>query len=306
MKIGLWITGRFGRGVTFERQFANMLDQVRLARDGGFHLLSGGQHFLGPRLQTFPLLARLAAETGEMEIATSVVLLPLLNPVQLAEDAATLNAMTGGRFILGVGLGHQADEREAFGIEPGEVSSRFDEAMTVMDLVWSGRGESYRGRFYSLPALDRSWPIPYPRPRLWIGGSSDRALARARAYGLPWFPSEVTLDGLVERYATGSPVPSAPGAPRPDLPVGVWCHVAETDGAAIEEATRLGQVDPARPDWPVKVMGSPETVVEQIREWEQRLQPTHLLLRPEVPGMDQGAAMRRIELLAERVIPALG
>lgn len=302
MKIGLWITGRFGRGVAFEQQFRNMLDQARLARDGGFHILSGGQHFLAPRLQTFPLLARLAAETGEMEIATSVVLLPLLNPVQLAEDAATINAMTGGRFILGVGLGHQADEREAFGIAKEEVTARFDEAMTVMDLVWEGEGKPHRGRYYALPELKRAWPVPYPRPRLWIGGSSDRAFARARAYGLPWFPSEVTLDGLVERYAAHPP---AGGPPVADLPVGVWCHVAETDGEAIEEATRLGQVDPSRPDWPVKLMGSPETVVAQIREWERRLAPTHLLLRPEVPGMDQAAAMRRIELLAERVIPAL-
>ena len=80
-------------------------------------------------LNTSQYLARLAAETGEMELATSVVLLPLLNPVQLAEDAATINAITGGRFILGVGLGHQADERQAFGIAPEDVVPRFDEAM---------------------------------------------------------------------------------------------------------------------------------------------------------------------------------
>lgn len=296
MKIGLWITGRFGRGVSFEQQFENMRAQVRLARDGGFDLVSGGQHFLGPRLQTFPLLTRLAAETGDMEIATSVVLLPLLNPVQVAEDAATINAITGGRFILGVGLGHQADEREAFGVAKDAVVPRFDEAMAVMDLVWRGEGTPYRGRHFSLPALDLKWPIPYPRPRVWIGGSSRRAEERARAYGTPWFPSELGLDELVDRYA------AAPAPAGRDVPVGLWCHVAETDGQALDDAARLGQADDTRAP---RLLGSPETVVAQVREWQARLGATHLLLRPEVPGMDQAASMRRIELLAERVLPAL-
>jgi alkanesulfonate monooxygenase SsuD/methylene tetrahydromethanopterin reductase-like flavin-dependent oxidoreductase (luciferase family) len=305
VKLGLWITARFGRGVTFEQHFADMRDQVRVAREGGFAMISGGQHFLGPRLQTMPLLARLAADAGEMEIATSVMLLPLLNPVDVAEQAATMNVIAGGRFILGLGLGHQADERQAFGVAREDVASRFDEAMTVMDLIWAGDGRPFTGRHFSLPALKLSWTIPYPRPRIWIGGSSDRALRRARDYDLPWFPSELGLEDLVARYAAHPPAPVEAGAGRPDLPIGVWVHIAETDEGAWADAARLGQVDPARPGWPPAIIGSPETVIRGIRDYQRRLDPTHLLLRPVVPGMTQAETMGRIELLADRVLPAL-
>ena len=305
MQLGLWITARFGRGVTFAQHFGHMREQVRLARDGGFALISGGQHFLGPRLQTMPLLARLVADAGEMEIATSVVLLPLHNPVDLAEQAATMNAMIDGRFILGVGLGHQADERAAFGIAKEDVAGRFDESIEVMERVWDGDGRPFMGRYFSLPELKLAWRIPYDRPRIWIGGSSDRAMLRARAHNRPWFPSDVDLGGLVGRYASNPPAQAAPGAPAAARPVGIWVHIAETDEAALADATRLGQVDPARPNWPVSLIGSPETVVDKIEDYRRRLDPTHLLLRVELPGMTQPEVMRRIELLAERVVPRI-
>ena len=113
------------------------------------------------------------------------------------------------------------------------------------------------------------------------------------------------LDGLAERYAAHPPAPTAAGAPRADLPIGVWVHIAETDEAAWADAARLGQVDPARPGWPPAIIGSPETVTEGIRDYQRRLDPTHLLLRPVVPGMTQAETMHRLELLADRVLPAL-
>lgn len=311
MKLGLWITARFGPGITFVQHFGHMREQVRLARDGGFGMISGGQHYLGPRLQTMPLLARLGEDAGEMEIATSVVLLPLHNPVDLAEQAATMNAMFDGRFILGVGLGHQADERAAFGIAKEEVAGRFDEAIEVMERVWDGDGRPFQGRHFTLPELRLPWPIPYVRPRIWIGGSSNRALLRARAHDRPWFPSDIDLDGLVARYASNPPVRgggSTVGGRQaaPALPVGIWAHIADTDKQAWADATRLGQVDPARPNWPVSLVGSPDTVVELIEEYRRRLDPSHLLLRVELPGMTQPEVMRRIELLAEHVVPRIG
>ena len=220
VKLGLWITARFGRGISFAQHFGHMREQVRLARDGGFGMISGGQHYLGPRLQTMPLLARLGEDAGEMEIATSVVLLPLHNPVDLAEQAATMNAMFDGRFILGVGLGHQADERAAFGIAKEEVAGRFDEAIEVMERVWDGDGRPFQGRHFTLPELKLSWPIPYVRPRIWIGGSSDRALLRARApdRGPRAAPAPAAVGGSPPaRWASGptSPRPTSRRGPMP-------------------------------------------------------------------------------------------
>ena len=169
-----------------------------------------------------------------------------------------------------------------------------------MERVWDGLGEPFEGQYYRLPKLDLAWPIPYNRPRIWIGGSSTRALRRARAYNRPWFPSELDLDSVVEGYRTNPP--ADPGA---DRPVGLWVHIAETDEAALADAAAVGQVDPARPNYPVSIIGSPETVIQRIREYRERLGVTHLLARVQPPGLDQAASMRRIELLAERVIPEL-
>jgi len=306
MKLGLWITARFGRDCSFGEHFEHLRDQVRLARDGGFDLISGGQHFLGPRLQTMPLLARLAADAGEMELATAVVLLPLHNPVDLAEQAATLDAMTGGRFILGVGLGHEAAERTAFGIAKEDVAGRFDEALEVMERVWAGDGRPFQGRYFALPELKLGWRIPYPRPRIWIGGSSDRAFQRALRLRRPWFPSELDLDGVAARYDAAAADEGTRAAIASDRPVGLWCHIAETDDAALADATRLGHVDPARPNWPVSLIGSPATIAAGIEAYRRRVGATHVLLRVELPGMRQPEVMRRIELLAEHVVPAVG
>jgi alkanesulfonate monooxygenase SsuD/methylene tetrahydromethanopterin reductase-like flavin-dependent oxidoreductase (luciferase family) len=300
VKLGLWLTARFGRGISFEQHFADMQAQTRLARDGGFAMLAGGQHYLGPRLQTLPLLARLAADAGDMEIATAVVLLPLHNPVDLAEQAATMNAMTGGRFILGVGLGHQADEREVFGVSRESVVPRFDEAMTLMQRVWDGDGQPFHADYYHLPELKLGWPIPYVRPRIWIGGSSDKGFERARSYGVPWFPSDIDLEGLVRRYDAHTP---AAGHEALDRPVGMWIHIAETDEAAMADAVRLGQAGPNVPNPPVSIIGSPATVVERIGEYRRRMGATHMLLRVQLPGMSQVETMRRLELLARDVVP---
>jgi alkanesulfonate monooxygenase SsuD/methylene tetrahydromethanopterin reductase-like flavin-dependent oxidoreductase (luciferase family) len=71
-------------------------------------------------MQTLPALARLAAEAGTMRVGATVILLPLLNPVDVAEQVATLDVITEGRFVFGVGLGYRDEENEAFGIAPGE------------------------------------------------------------------------------------------------------------------------------------------------------------------------------------------
>ena len=83
-------------------------DREAMARDLGFDDVGAGQHFLSrpyQMLQLVPLLARIAAEAGDLRVCSGIPLLTLLNPVAVAENAATLNAFTGGRFVFGFGLG---------------------------------------------------------------------------------------------------------------------------------------------------------------------------------------------------------
>ena len=95
------------------------LEQVELARELGFSSVWTSQHFLShPFLyfQSVPLLARVAAAAEGMTVGTAILLLTLLNPVEVAENAATLDAIAGGRFVLGVGIGYRAVENAAFGV----------------------------------------------------------------------------------------------------------------------------------------------------------------------------------------------
>lgn len=305
MKIGLWLTARHDPGRPPTEHFAAMRAQVALARAAGFGMISSGQHYLSPRLQTFPLLARLAAEAGDMELATSILLLPLHNPVAVAEDAATMQAITDGRFMLGVGLGHDPAERTAFGVSGDDVAARFAEAIDVMRMVWSGDGRPFVGRFFALP--ERPAGPPLDAPGLWVGGNSSAARRRAAGLGAAWFPSSVAVDGLAEGRADHERLVDELGTrPPTDRPVGLWMHIDETDELARDAARRAGHLRDGRHERPGYVIGSPEHCVQALLAYRDQARSSHVLIRLEVPGLAQAEVLRRIERIGTSVIPQLG
>ena len=101
-------------------------------------------------MQTLPALARLAAGAGTMRVGATVILLPLLNPVDVAEQVATLDVITEGRFVFGVGLGYRDEENEAFGIAPGERVPRLVEGLEVIKRLWAEDEVTHHGRFFRL------------------------------------------------------------------------------------------------------------------------------------------------------------
>lgn len=119
MRYGLFVSAQHPEGADLVRILHEHLEQVRFVRDNGFSSVFAGQHFLSTpfqMLQPVPLLARLAAESGDLTVGSGIFLAALLNPIELAEQAATLDVICGGRFVLGVGLGYRAEENLAFGI----------------------------------------------------------------------------------------------------------------------------------------------------------------------------------------------
>ena len=148
MNFGLIVSKQHPPGVSMVDRFREHVDQVRAARDAGFDLIVMGQHYLSTpfqEMQTLPALARLAAEAGTMRVGATVILLPLLNPVDVAEQVATLDVITEGRFVFGVGLGYRDEENEAFGIAPGERVPRLVEGLEVDQApVGGGRGDASR------------------------------------------------------------------------------------------------------------------------------------------------------------------
>ena len=171
--------------IDHQQQWQNHLEQFRASRDAGFDIYCWGHHYLIDPFQHFqpwPVLARLAAEPGDMQLATSVLLLPLLNPVDVAEQAATLDHIAEGRFTLGIGLGYRPEEFEAFGTKMSERGARCTEALGLMRRLWTDEEVTHHGRYYHVTgARPTARPYQQPHPKIWQAAMSDPAVRRVGA-----------------------------------------------------------------------------------------------------------------------------
>jgi probable F420-dependent oxidoreductase len=132
-------------------------------------------------------LGWIAGWTERIGLGTSIVLVPLHNPMHLAKEVATLQELSGGRFTLGVGMGWHRDEFEFMGVEFKGRGRRADEAIRLMRALWQGEHD-FEGEFWSFHGA-MSEPHPTPPPEIWVGGSSERAIRRALELGDAWHPA---------------------------------------------------------------------------------------------------------------------
>ena len=132
-------------------------------------------------------LGWIAGWTERIGLGTSIVLLPLHNPIHLAKEVATLQELSGGRVTLGVGVGWHKDEFDFMGVEFRGRGRRADEAIRVLRALWSGERD-FDGRYSSFRDATAE-PHPSPQPEIWVGGSSERAVRRALELGDAWHPS---------------------------------------------------------------------------------------------------------------------
>ena len=153
MKVGLFINTQFPEGFNLAERVPEMVAQVRAARDAGFASLWFPHHWLThpmQMLQITPVMGYVAAHAQGMTIGPNILILPPLNPTHVAEEAATLDVLTGGNYILGIGLGYRQPEFDAFGIGLSERAPRFNESITLMRRLWTEDRVSHQGRFYTV------------------------------------------------------------------------------------------------------------------------------------------------------------
>jgi len=140
-------------------------------------------------LEPVTLLSYVAAITTTLRLGTSVILLPLRNPIQLAKAYSTLDVMSGGRAVMGVGLGggHLGSHEDVFGYMRDGRVTRFTEAVQVMKLLWSEPRASFRGRYWNFKDISME-PKPMQKPHLPVifGGHHENALRRAVRYAGGW------------------------------------------------------------------------------------------------------------------------
>lgn len=147
-------------------------------------LANGGHQSLDP----FVAMANAAAVTERLRFVTFLSVVPYRNPSLLAKSAATVDKLSGGRFVLGAGVGYLRSEFAALGVDFEERNVLFDEALDVLPLHWSGEPFSYEGRHFTVrEAVGRPVPVQQPIP-IWIGGNSTKAMERAATKAQGWMP----------------------------------------------------------------------------------------------------------------------
>jgi probable F420-dependent oxidoreductase len=154
------------------------------------------EHFYEPVVT----LAYLAGQTTRVRLGISAYVVPYRNPVLTAKHVATLDSLSGGRVILGVGTGWLREEFEALGVPFAARGQRTEEYLAVMQALWAGGEARHDGRFYHLPPV-RTGPLPAqrPHPPLWVAGNSTVALERAARLGDGWHAIDLTPDELAPR-----------------------------------------------------------------------------------------------------------
>src|SRR5262249_45714084 len=140
LKLGIFLNSQHPETDDPARRLAEMLEQARLIRSLGFDSVWAGEHHATPGFHFFPHFPRLqqvAVEAPGLEIGTNLILLPLHNPVEIAELGAFMDVLTGGRFLLGLGLGYRAEEFAIFRVPMNERASRLTEGADIIRPPWT-------------------------------------------------------------------------------------------------------------------------------------------------------------------------
>jgi probable F420-dependent oxidoreductase len=189
----------------------------------------------------FVLLAAMAARTERIRLSTGMLILTLHSPLRIAEEAAVLDIISGGRLTLGVAAGYREVEFQAMQVDYRTRGKRFVESLELLRLAWTGEPFTFEGEIFSFPELVVR-PVPLQRPGipLWLGGTTEVALRRAVRHGAPVFPGATDEIAVVaqrmasyDRLREELDPPAHPAAPR-ELVLPRLAVVADT----TEEARR--------------------------------------------------------------------
>src|SRR6185312_16491080 len=205
MQFGLFGGARTKRSVGIEdsQGYESFIDYVTEADRLGFKQLFMVEHHFtgqGQVSASMTVLAYLAARTQHIRLGTAVVVLPWHNPVLIAEQAATLDLLTGGRFDFGVGKGYRQAEFDGFCIPIAEATERFDEAMEIIRKAWTtaGRFSHHGKRWHYDYILVEPEPLQRPHPPLWLAAGSASSIRRAAREGF-----NLLLDQLAQTDQIG-------------------------------------------------------------------------------------------------------
>ena len=273
----------------------DVLSLARKAEELGFDSVWASEHVFNtsyvydrignrPYYEPLAILSYVAATTSRVLLGTSVLVIPYHNPIKLAKTGSTLDVMSGGRLVLGIGVGVIEQEMEAMGVPFAERGAFTDEAIAVMKELWSQEDPSFQGRFSSFSGMKFSpKPLQQPNIPLVIGGTSRAAIRRAARVGNGWHPTAMPPEELSQamRYLQERTI--AAGRDPSEVPVSISIPMGE----GREGRFSLGN-DPAE-------------IVHKARAFEE-LGVRRIVVSPNTRNAAE--MLPAMEMLATEVMPA--
>ena len=314
------------------------MEQAVLAERLGFDSVLISEHHLtsdGYFPSPLTAAAGLATVTRRIRIGTAVVLLPLHHPVEVAEASAVLDVMSGGRLILGVGLGYRPEEFSLYGVPRHERGARLEEGVRLVGRLLAEEDVTHEGRFYGVRNVTITpRPLQRPRPPIWIAAKFEPAIRRAARLGDAWFADPVTpLRALRERNRVYLDELRRLGRDPAGIERPLWreAFVGRDDDSAWEEVKdgvlyiygrdyfRWGHLQDEegremRPDETsfeefVEVIRKRFIIrgvdgfIEEVEKYRRELGVNYMVLRVQFPGIRHEKTMEAIRVIGEKVIP---
>lgn len=317
--------------------YAEMLEEISIADQMGFDSAwLTEHHFLADGYCPSLLVtaAAIAARTKNIRIGTGVLLMPLHDPVRVAEDAAVVDLISGGRFILGLGLGYRQEEFDGFGRSLKERKGRMEESIEILRKSWADQSFSIDGKYYNIENTNVTpKPVQQPIP-IWIGAFTEPAIRRAARIGAPLFIPAIGIipivkylfdmhSSLLEEYGKNPDDFEKPlvreiyiSDKKSDH---IWENIKEHGTYTAKGYASWGSMVDREgnlltdPDHPIlydlareqSIIGTPEECIETINQYQEELPIDNLICRFKFPGISHEEAMRSMKLFVEKVLPSV-
>lgn len=340
MRLGVATSIPWLPGKSQEQCFLDGLAEVEAAEALGFDVVWFTEHHFalhGLNSGLTAWLAAVAMRTKRIRIGSTVFVLPFWDPIRLAEDAATVDILSGGRLEFGVGTGYRLDELKGFNVSPDVSREKGRECLDVILKLWTGEPVTFRGKYYQLDEVAiRPVPKQKPRPPIWWPGQSPDTLEYIARRGYNWMSAATlaTVNVITERRQRMAELLQREGRAIDDL--GIYVHVptyvAHATREEIRRATEPGirwfrdsamwytagptpgggtiyHPGGARAPFDFgsfyendSFFGDPETCFRKIERLWRLLRPTDLVFLFKV-GQDQDQVLKSMELFARDVMP---
>ena len=254
MKVGVNLIN-FGPGANVD----SFRRTVEISEALGYHLVMTSDHiavtpdvaerYPAPFYEPLSTLGWLAGIT-DMEIGSTVIIVPYRSPLETAKACANIDQLSGGRFIFGIGVGWAEGEFDILGAPFNRRGAMTDEYLDAIKVLWTEDIASFEGEYVSFKDVNTApRPVRQPHPPIWVGGPSAAAMRRAVRHGSAWHPIRITVDHLRDTdFPLLKRIADEEGKPVPDLCPRIRLRITDSPMSEIERLAGEGSIDQIRRD----------------------------------------------------------